>query len=144
MWFLFFAFLFSRFAFAGVGWLIYNISIPNPSGPPTAVSMQQTVTAYYNSIIGQPGVYEKAKAARRAFIQDVVMDAVSAARESGKGDVDDSWRDRVLEEGIKRGHVKVDADGFPVSQFDPTGSGAVQVLDSVRYPNNPSCPFPSP
>ncbi len=72
--------------------------------------------------------YAAVLSARKAFISDVVLPAVSRGEDPNVA---------VLQHS-QRGHNPAIA-----TVWDPAAA-TVQVIDSVAYPGNPSCPFPAP
>ena len=72
--------------------------------------------------------YDAVLSARKAFISNVVLPAVSRGEDPNVA---------VLQHS-QRGHNSAIA-----SVWDPAAA-TVQVIDSVAYPGNPSCPFPAP
>lgn len=113
-----------------IGWNIYNISIPNPIVS-VSVNMDQTMYTWYSATLNN---WDNVVRERQAFMDNVVDPAIAAGR-----DVNEAARDHYSK---TTGYNLAANNNIPITRF--TTKGTVQVIDSVEFPNNPSCPFPTP
>jgi hypothetical protein len=106
-----------------VGWLIFNVTM-SPGAP--AVTPQAAFTQWYTATRAGYG----AIAARRAAAIDAAVAAAAAGGEAQSV----AAAARALR-GSDEAEAAADA---------AVAAARVQIVDPVTWPNNPSCPFPTP
>lgn len=106
------------------GWNIYNVSVPSANdATPAYMNMDQAFHAWHTSVSNN---WDAIVDARQQYRQEVVLPSIRAGRAEFTGSAGDDV-----------------STALPTTRFAPE-AGVVQIIDGTQYPNNPSCPFPTP
>jgi len=113
-----------------IGWNTFNVTISNPNGPTMTLNMDQTMVSWYkNTLSNWDTIVEE-----RQKLMDTVIDPAIAAGNDVNEAVLEHYRNTA-------GYDLTKNNNIPISRISGT---SVQVVDPVEFPNNPTCPFPTP
>ena len=129
-----------------VGWRIYNITLPMSEEPTTiqalpSINMVETTYQWYsNTVNNWNTIIEERKEFMRTIIDPAITNGIDVIKRS----VEYYFQNLAEEKKNTDSEEKLFIPRLRYKNNVSSDNAIVQIIDQVNYPNNPTCPFPTP